>query len=174
MFGYRGPFKPVAQARMEKELSGGTFGRDEPKPRVSSCGYVNCNANKAADAGDENKRPSPVPLTDDNLQHFVVCPKCQSVAYCSEACRQADATVPTYNFWDGTTNVHKAICGPYKKNTKLPYVCKALRDYHAKFDRYPHPLGFDVDSKATGSKKRAATVAGTNKKQKSVDSSAMA
>ena len=82
MIGYRGPFKPVAQARMEKELCGASLRHKEPQPRAITCGYRNCNADKKKIHDDDgNTRLNPVQLTDDNFEHFVVCPKCQSVAY---------------------------------------------------------------------------------------------
>jgi len=94
-FCYRGPFKALLQVRMEKDLmqKRSYTGDKKMKARVDECGYFLCNA--PAEGWSAEHRPCRTKLTDENISQFVVCEKCRSVAYCSEACRNADATTPT-------------------------------------------------------------------------------
>lgn len=143
-FGYRGKFKPIAQAQMEKDMAS-TY--RTAKARVNECAYHLCNAPPAG--WSKEHPPNRSKLTDETLSQFMLCEKCRSVAYCSEACRDADKTTPFWNQWDGQDCTHDDICEPYLDNDRLPYVSVALRKYEQEFGRYPHPLGLGgKDSKA--------------------------
>lgn len=159
-FGYRGPFKAIMQVRLEKDLMRENNG--SMKARVSECGYSLCNA--PASGWSSENLPCPTKLTDNNVSQFVICGKCRSVAYCSEACRTADATTKTRDEWetDETLLTHAERCEPYKDNDKFPYVSVKLREYKKEFGRYPHPLG----GAKQGSSKAAAAAKGKQKTAK--------
>ena len=134
MLSYFGPFKPLAQVRMERDLAGNADYGEDPKARVATCGYASCN---------EGPNDGPTKLTDENIGQFVLCDKCKSVAYCSGTCRDADKRTSTWNMWDGEMCTHEDLCEEYMDNSTLPYVGYQVRMYRQKYGHYPHPLGGD-------------------------------
>ena len=146
-FGYSGPFKPISQVRMEKDITG-IASWNPAKPRVQECAYRLCNV--PASGWSKEHPPNRTKLTDENVSKFVLCDKCRSAAYCSTACRDADACTPLRNGWDGEEYAHADICEPYKDNDRLPYVSVALRKYKEQVGRYPHPLGLGGTTESSG------------------------
>lgn len=133
-FSYKGPFKCMAQCSMEhtlanKLLTKGTF------CRIKQCSNDCCGKNIG-------KRP--LKLTDENIDQFIMCGICKSVAYCSNECMQEakEKKVPN-KFLDWETKSHGDICGVYLRNgtTDVPGTSKWLKEYNTEYKRYPHPLG---------------------------------
>ena len=147
--GYSGPFKPVLQAQMEADMM------RLSQARVQECGYAFCGADTRGvkDPATDDKvlaQISRTKLTNDNVDHFVVCERCRSVAYCSEQCRALDRVHRHRNPWDGFVGTHADQCDADCKNldnATLPYVGFEVREYRKKFGYYPNPLGKKEEGK---------------------------
>ena len=121
------------------------------RPRVDKCGYAYCGADTRGiqdpmnDANVQAQaKANRTKLTDDNIDQFVICQRCRSVAYCSEQCRALDRVHRRWNSWDGVIGTHADQCDgdvEYLDNATLPYVSVKVRNYREEFGYYPNPLG---------------------------------